>query len=81
MYKKPYISFFYRVIWVITLIGALICSVTLVWITFNKYYQAPLVTTQFPEGVPVSTIIFPAVGICTNNRISKMAVTELAQKL
>ncbi|XP_072949205.1 uncharacterized protein [Epargyreus clarus] len=70
-----------RVIWIITLIGALIFSVTLVWITFRKYYRAPLVTTQMPEGVFVSNIIFPAVGICTNNRISKQAVTNLARKL
>ncbi|XP_053609511.1 sodium channel protein Nach-like isoform X1 [Plodia interpunctella] len=33
------------------------------------------------EGVAVSKIIFPAVGICTNNRISKRAATELAKKL
>ncbi|CAH2232839.1 jg16603 [Pararge aegeria aegeria] len=70
-----------RVIWIITMISALICSVSLVWITFSRYYESPLVTTQMPEGVSVSKIIFPAVGICTNNRISKRAVTELARKL
>ncbi|CAG4982990.1 unnamed protein product [Parnassius apollo] len=47
----------------------------------RKYYRAPLVTTQMPEGISVSKIIFPAVGICTNNRISKRATTELARKL
>ncbi|KAJ2949043.1 hypothetical protein O0L34_g5984 [Tuta absoluta] len=70
-----------RIIWVVTLIGALVCSVSLVMMTFNKFYRAPLVTTQLPEGVPVSTIIFPAVGICSNNRISKKAVTKLAGNL
>ncbi|CAG9561971.1 unnamed protein product [Danaus chrysippus] len=60
---------------------ALICSVSLVWMTFRRYYSAPLVTTQMPEGVSVSKIIFPAVGICTNNRISKRAVLELSNKL
>ncbi|VVC89336.1 unnamed protein product [Leptidea sinapis] len=49
--------------------------------TFLRYYQAPLVTTQIPEGVSVSKIIFPAVGICTNNRISKRAVHDLANQL
>ncbi|XP_013186815.1 sodium channel protein Nach-like [Amyelois transitella] len=70
-----------RIIWKITLIGALVCSVSLVWITFEKYYRAPLVTTQMPDGVAVSKIIFPAVGICTNNRISKRAAIELTRKL
>lgn len=70
-----------RVIWIITMISGLICSVSLVWITFIRYYRAPLVTTQMPEGVSVSKIIFPAVGICTNNRISKNAIKELARKL
>ncbi|XP_063364288.1 sodium channel protein Nach-like [Cydia amplana] len=70
-----------RIIWVIILISALICSASLVWLTFSKYYKAPLVTTQMPEGVSVSTIIFPAVGICSNNRVSKRAVTELADNL
>lgn len=63
------------------MISGLICSISLVWITFIRYYRAPLVTTQMPEGVSVSKIIFPAVGICTNNRISKNAVKELARKL
>lgn len=74
-------KFFIRVIWVIVLIIALICSISLVWVTFDKYYSAPLVTTQMPEGISVSKIIFPAVGICSNNRISKRAVTELARDL
>ncbi|XP_050351289.1 sodium channel protein Nach-like [Nymphalis io] len=74
-------SCFERTIWIITMISGLICSVSLVWITFMRYYQAPLVTTQMPEGVSVSKIIFPAVGICTNNRISKSAIEELARKL
>lgn len=63
------------------MIGALICSVSLVYITFRRYYRAPLVTTQMPEGVSVSKIIFPAVGICTNNRISKRAIVNLAKNL
>ncbi|KAL0838871.1 hypothetical protein ABMA28_016896 [Loxostege sticticalis] len=76
--NTPYIE---RIIWKITLIGALAGSVTLVWMTFVKYYWAPLVTTQLPEGVSVNKIIFPAVGICSNNRISKRAVEEVAKKL
>ncbi|XP_013164553.1 PREDICTED: sodium channel protein Nach-like [Papilio xuthus] len=63
------------------MISALICSISLVWLTFRKYYRAPLVTTQMPAGVSVNKIIFPAVGICSNNRISKRAITELARKL
>ncbi|XP_013145068.1 PREDICTED: sodium channel protein Nach-like [Papilio polytes] len=74
-------SFLERIIWIIIMISALICSVSLVWLTFRKYYSAPLVTTQMPAGVSVSKIIFPAVGICSNNRISKRAITELARKL
>ncbi|XP_047533409.1 uncharacterized protein LOC125068352, partial [Vanessa atalanta] len=74
-------SCFERGIWIITMISGLICSVSLVWMTFMRYYQAPLVTTQMPEGVSVSKIIFPAVGICTNNRISKSAIEELARNL
>ncbi|XP_028042912.1 sodium channel protein Nach-like [Bombyx mandarina] len=70
-----------RFIWVVILILGLGCSVSLVWITFLKYYRAPLVTTQMPEGISVSNIIFPAVGICSNNRISKRAVTELSKHL
>ncbi|XP_049694451.2 sodium channel protein Nach isoform X1 [Helicoverpa armigera] len=70
-----------RIIWIVTLVVGLICSISLVWLTFDKYYSAPLVTTQLPEGTPVNKIIFPAVGICTNNRISKRAATELARKL
>ncbi|CAH4028574.1 unnamed protein product [Pieris brassicae] len=76
--RTPYIE---RAIWTITLIAALIYSVSLVWMTFQRYYQAPLVTTQIPEGISINKIIFPAVGICTNNRISKRAVTELANDL
>ncbi|CAH0715589.1 unnamed protein product, partial [Brenthis ino] len=74
-------SYCERVFWIITMISALICSVSLVWMTFDRYYGAPLVTTQMPEGVSVSKIIFPAVGICTNNRISKRAIVDLARKL
>ncbi|CAF4917462.1 unnamed protein product [Pieris macdunnoughi] len=76
--RTPHIE---KAIWTITLIAALICSVSLVWMTFQRYYQAPLVTTQIPEGISINKIIFPAVGICTNNRISKRAVTELANAL
>ncbi|KAJ8731421.1 hypothetical protein PYW07_004585 [Mythimna separata] len=76
--NTPFIE---RIIWIITLIVGLICSISLVWLTFDKYYSAPLVTTQLPEGVSVNKIIFPAVGICTNNRISKRAAAELAKKL
>lgn len=63
------------------LVVGLGCSVALVWMTFNKFYSAPLVTTQLPDGIPVDNIIFPAVGLCTNNRISKQAVSELAKSL
>ncbi|XP_075978137.1 sodium channel protein Nach-like [Anticarsia gemmatalis] len=70
-----------RIIWIIILVVGLGCSCSLVWLTFNKYYSAPLVMTQMPEGTPVSKIIFPAVGLCTNNRISKRAASTLAKQL
>ncbi|XP_052753360.1 sodium channel protein Nach-like [Galleria mellonella] len=76
--KTPSIE---RVIWIIMLIGALVCSISLIWETFDKYNRAPLVTTQMPEGIPVNSIIFPAIGICTTNRISKRAVDALAKEL
>ncbi|GBP65398.1 Sodium channel protein Nach [Eumeta japonica] len=69
------------VVWYIIVIGALMCSASLVWVTFQKYYSSPLVTTQLPEGIPVDNVVFPAVGICSINRISKKAVTVLATEL
>ncbi|KAG6443739.1 hypothetical protein O3G_MSEX002980 [Manduca sexta] len=76
--NTPFIE---RIVWIVILIVGLVCSVSLVWATFIKFYRAPLVMTQMPEGVSVSKIIFPAVGICSNNRISKRAVTKLAKEL
>ncbi|KAM3965321.1 sodium channel protein Nach [Aphomia sociella] len=34
-----------------------------------------------PDGIPVSDVIFPAVGICSTNRISKQAAIDLAKEL
>ncbi|CAB3261420.1 unnamed protein product [Arctia plantaginis] len=73
--------FIERLVWIIMLVVSVGCSIALVQITFNKFYSAPLVTTQLPDGIPVDNIIFPAVGLCTNNRISKQAVSELAKSL
>jgi amiloride-sensitive sodium channel len=57
---------------------ALIFFTTTIWEDFT---ENPLVTTLHDTIYPVKNIPFPAVSICSNNRISRREAEKLAKEL
>lgn len=63
----------YRMFWVFVLILSTIATIWIVTTSYKAFLDGPTATSQLPTRVPVSSIPFPAVGICSGNRISKSA--------
>lgn len=48
---------------------------------YDSFVLNPLITTLYDTVYPVKNIPFPAVSICSNNRISRREAESLAKEL
>lgn len=48
---------------------------------YTDYAEAPTATAQLPTRKPVTEIPFPAVGICSGNRMSRKVLQGYAEYL
>lgn len=57
------------------------CFIYVAITAYNDFTTNPLVTTLHDTIYPIKEIPFPAVSLCSNNRISKRAAVEFANEL
>ncbi|XP_030371229.1 uncharacterized protein LOC115621662 [Scaptodrosophila lebanonensis] len=77
----PELTLCERLIWLLvhtTMFGILLAVLSLTWEQFAAQYF--VINLKDPL-YPVENVPFPAVSICSNNRISKQAVTKYALEL
>jgi acid-sensing ion channel, other len=67
-----------RISWGLILLGALCFGSYMICLTYGKYLNAPTATSKLPNRIKVSEVEFPAIAICTGNRMSKKAVMQYA---
>ncbi|CRK99689.1 CLUMA_CG012989, isoform A [Clunio marinus] len=72
---------FERWLWIILSILALIIAVVLLWISWNWTSETPTTTVIESTNYPTYNLPFPAVTICSMNKISKLAALEIASKM
>lgn len=71
--ERPLIE---RILWLI--IAASLIGMT-IWLVVSSYLavlEAPTLTSENPNRLPVTEIDFPAIAICSENRISRIALDE-----
>lgn len=62
------------------MIGA-VCLVLLTTSSYESFALNPLITTLYDTVYPIKNIPFPAVSICSNNRISRTEAEDYAREL
>ena len=66
-----------RFLWIILVIGMIILSVLIIAPIYEKYRTSPTVTTVSETNYPVWDINFPAVTICSNNKIIETQLNKI----
>lgn len=73
---RPFIE---RFIWTICTVIWIIFAIWLVGSSYHSILRAPTVTSERQSRMPVVDIPFPAVAICSENRISRRALLQYAE--
>ena len=68
---------FFRILWIILVIGMMVLSVFIIIPVYEKYENTPTVTTVSDTYHPVWNLNFPAITICSNNRIIESQLDKL----
>lgn len=72
---------FERWLWIIMSFFALITAVVLLWISWNWTAETPTTTVIESTNHPTYNLPFPAVTICSMNKISKTAALAVAKDM
>ncbi|KAI5632511.1 amiloride-sensitive sodium channel domain-containing protein [Phthorimaea operculella] len=76
----PTLSIVTRILWAISFCGAIATICYFLQYIWSDTLNRPLIVTMESTTYPISLINFPAVAICSNNRISKKALTKFAME-
>lgn len=68
-------------IWLIVHLVSAIAVVVILDSAYTRYTTTPMVTTLFDTIYPISSVPFPAISICNNNRISRRQAKQYAARL
>lgn len=71
----------FRFVWMIFLICTVVMASYISFTSINEHVEKPTVTSLQSQRYPIWEVPFPAVCICTINRISKRAARGYAQEL
>ena len=66
-----------RVLWIFLCIGSFALMLYLMWPIYVKYRDFPTVTTVIETNYPVYKVDFPAVTICSNNKVIETSLDRL----
>lgn len=78
--NKDY-NFLERWLWILLSFLALIGAILLLWISWNWNLETPTTTVIESTNYATYNLPFPAVTICNLNKISKLAVFDVAKKM
>ena len=74
------IPIYFRVLWFLLLLGMMCLTGFLVEPILNKYLTSPTITTVSSTNYPVWKINFPAVTICSNNKMVNKQFNKALKK-
>ena len=66
----------FRMLWAILCLGSFVLMVYLILPIYHKYNDFPTVTTVIETNFPVYKLDFPAVTICSNNKIIEKSLNR-----
>ncbi|KAH8383589.1 hypothetical protein KR009_009458 [Drosophila setifemur] len=78
---SPDLTLGQRIIWMLLHITTTVTLVVVLSLTWEQFVAQSFVTNLKDPLYPVESVPFPAVSICTNNRISRQAVFKYAEEL
>lgn len=70
-----------RVVWALTALGALIAAIILLWFSWSWNAETPTVTVIESTHYATWNIPFPAITICSSNKISNQAALAIARAM
>lgn len=70
--------FFERTYWATIALTIISLTMGLIISGYLHFVRGPTVTSEFVNGFPVLNMPFPAVGLCSSNRISRSALMEFS---
>ncbi|XP_053669889.1 pickpocket protein 28-like [Anopheles nili] len=70
-----------RLFWLLVLILEAATLVAIIISAWSKFTANPLITTLYDTIYPIELVPFPAVSLCSNNRISRTAAYRYARQL
>jgi amiloride-sensitive sodium channel len=79
--KTHLLYFSFRVFWVIIVIISLVAAVTLLCMAWITFQDNPTILVTDSTHYPIWNYPFPAVTVCSFNKLSKSRVYALAKEL
>ncbi|XP_015171758.1 PREDICTED: sodium channel protein Nach-like isoform X2 [Polistes dominula] len=78
---EPRRTWFERVIWFAVHVTTICILVYFVTDAYSAFVSMPMVTSVESDHYPTSKIMFPAIAICSINRISRQSAVKMARKV
>ena len=70
---------FERVSWVLTILVSLSVTIWLIVSSYLSFLESPTVISERPVRQPVTEVPFPAIAICSENRISRTLLQNYSE--
>lgn len=70
-----------KCMWLILHITMMTIALNIVMIAWSRFTDNPTITTLESQHYSIYNILFPAIGICVNNKLSNSSVDDYAEEL
>ena len=71
--KKSWFFFLYRILWLITISAGFAFSVIVINPLYDRFFNNPIIRSIESNNYPIENISFPAVTICSNNKVRTLS--------
>ena len=73
------IPIYERLLWFLVIIISITSTIWMFNVSYNNFLRTPTVVSERPTRLPVTQLPFPAIGLCSQNRISRSALEEYSK--
>ena len=71
--QKIIVFFLYRILWLITISAGFAFSVIVINPLYDRFFNNPIIRSIESNNYPIENISFPAVTICSNNKVRTLS--------
>lgn len=74
------LSFLFRILWIFLCLGGAVLTLTFMAPQYRKWRYSPTITSVDTTNYPIWNIHFPAVTVCSNNKVMQKQLRREVKK-